>query len=203
MTRHKAEGGGLKTAVLARLRRSICASVPLRSIWQTYLLFFSRWLSVLGLPLSAHAAEGVRPAYIQPPPAVSSGNIMQTIFSLLLVLAAIGLVAWLFKRVNVAQRGSVNLLKVVGSVAIGQRERAVLLEAGDTWLVIGVGPGQIRTLHTLPMPDSMVQSKAASGVQSAALPANASPANFSALLSSALGALSSRTSRTSGKHDAR
>lgn len=98
---------------------------------------------------SVYAAEVTRPAYAPPPPAVSSGSIMQIIFSLLLVLAAIVLVAWLLKRMNVAQQGSVHLLKVLGGVSIGQRERIVLVEVKDTWLVIGVGPGQIRTLHTL------------------------------------------------------
>jgi flagellar protein FliO/FliZ len=26
----------------------------------------------------------------------------------------------------------------------------VLVEVGDTWIVVGLVPGQIRTLHTLP-----------------------------------------------------
>jgi len=98
----------------------------------------------------AFAAEGARPAYTPQPPAVSSGSIVQIIFSLLLVLAAILLVAWLLKRMNVAQQSTGNMLKVLGGVAIGQRERVVLIEVNDTWLVVGVGPGQIRTLHTLP-----------------------------------------------------
>ena len=98
---------------------------------------------------AAMALEGTRPAYTPPPVAVNSSSIAQIIFSLLLVLAAIVAVGWLLKRMNVAQQGTGNLLKVVGSVAVGQRERVVLVEIDDTWLVIGVGPGQIRTLHTL------------------------------------------------------
>lgn len=101
----------------------------------------------------ALAIEGTRPAYIPPPPVVSSGGMVQIIFSLLLVLAAIAVVAWVLKRMNVARQGSGTLLKVVGGVAIGQRERIVLVELNDTWLVIGVGPGQIRTLYTLQRPD--------------------------------------------------
>ena len=97
---------------------------------------------------TAHATEGTRPAYTPPPPAVSSGSIAQIIFSLLLVLAAVVLVAWLLKRMNVAQHGTGNLLKILGGVSIGQRERIVLVEINDTCLVIGIGPGQIRTLHT-------------------------------------------------------
>ena len=106
--------------------------------------------SLLLLASSAvQALEGTRPAYIPPPVTVNTESVMQMIFSLLLVLAAILAVSWLFKRMNLAQQGTGNLLKVIGSVAIGQRERAVLIEINDTWLVVGVGPGQIRTLHTL------------------------------------------------------
>lgn len=98
---------------------------------------------------AAAAIEAVRPAITPPPAAVSSGNIVQIISSLLLVLVAILTVAWLLKRMNLAQQGTGNLLKVIGSVAVGQRERVVLVEVNDTWLLIGVGPGQIRTLHTM------------------------------------------------------
>ena len=40
-------------------------------------------------------------------------------------------------------------MKIVGGVALGPRERIVLLEVGEEWLVIGVVPGQIRTLHRM------------------------------------------------------
>lgn len=103
---------------------------------------------LLAVPVLA-TAELARPAFAPPPPAISSGNMVQIIFSLLLVLAAIVLVAWLLKRLNATKLGSGNQLKVLGGVAIGQRERIVLVEVSDTWLVVGVGPGQIRTLHTL------------------------------------------------------
>jgi len=130
---------------------------------------------------SAYAAEVTRPAYIPPPPAVSSGSIMQIIFSLLLVLAAILLVAWLLKRMNVVQQGSGHQLKVLGGVSIGQRERIVLVEIKDTWLVIGVGPGQIRTLHTLQKTDDMIhEEEPPSGYP---LPAES---KFASLLSSVL-----------------
>lgn len=107
---------------------------------------------MLATPALAFAMDGTRPAYVPPPPAVSSGSIVQIILSLLLVLAAIVLVAWLLKRMNLAQQGTAGHLKVIGGVAIGQRERVVLVEIDETWLVVGVGPGQIRTLHTLPKP---------------------------------------------------
>lgn len=113
--------------------------------------------SLLSIPAVASAVEGMRPAYTPPPSAVSSGSIVQIIFSLLLVLAAIVLVAWLLKRMNVVRQGSGNLLKVLGGISIGQRERIVLVEVQNTWLVVGVGSGQIRTLHTLDRPNINAQ----------------------------------------------
>ena len=137
-------------------------------------------LSSVLCPLSSVAET--RPTYAPPPPAVSSGSIVQIIFSLLLVLAAIVLVAWLLKRMNVVQQGQGNLLKVLGGTSIGQRERIVLVEVKDTWLVVGVGPGQIRTLHTLDRPENLAQQPNC----------NQSPAEknrFAAILGHALGQL--------------
>ncbi|MFA5371068.1 MAG: flagellar biosynthetic protein FliO [Sideroxydans sp.] len=98
----------------------------------------------------AIAADAVRTPYVPPPAPVSSGNVVQVIVSLLLVLAAVLVVAWLLKRINLPQQGQGNLLKVISGVAVGQRERVVLVEVNDTWLVVGVAPGQVRALHTLP-----------------------------------------------------
>lgn len=74
----------------------------------------------------------------------------QIIFSLLLVLAVFVLAVLLLKRINLPRQGAGNLLKVVSGVAVGQRERIMLVEVNDTWLVVGVAPGQVRTLHTMP-----------------------------------------------------
>lgn len=107
-------------------------------------------IAALYSPLLA-VAETARPAYVPPPPsAVSSGGVFQIIFSLLLVLAAVVAVAWIMKRINLPQHGAASLLKVISGVAVGPRERVVLMEVNDTWLIVGVAPGQVRTLHTMP-----------------------------------------------------
>ncbi len=133
-------------------KRHVCMNGAAQPLQRPHPLSFVLCLlsSVLCPLAPAHAAEGIRTAYTPPPPAVSSGSILQILFSLLLVLAAVVLVAWLLKRMNITQQGSGHLLRVIGGVSIGQRERIVLVEIKDTWLVVGVGPGQIRTLHTLP-----------------------------------------------------
>lgn len=127
--------------------------------------------------LASSAASALEGAAYTPPPAVSTGSLVQITFSLLMVLACIVAVAWLLRRMNIAQQGTGNLLKVIGSVAIGQRERIVLIEVNETWLLVGVGPGQIRTLH---------QMEKAEDWQSDAKPLSASDNKFAKMLSSIL-----------------
>ena len=102
-------------------------------------------------PPLALAVDAAHPAYVPPPAAaVSPGSVLQVVLSLLLVLAAVVLVGWLLKRINLPHQGAGNALKVVSGIAVGQRERIVLVEVNDTWLVVGVAPGQVNALHTMP-----------------------------------------------------
>lgn len=109
-----------------------------------------RWLALsLWMAGAATAAESARPAYV-PPSVMSLESVFQVVLSLLLVLGVVALVAWFLKRVQLPQQGAGRQLKVVSSLAIGQRERVVVVEIRNTWLVLGVAAGHVRTLHTLP-----------------------------------------------------
>ena len=44
-------------------------------------------------------------------------------------------------------------LKLVASRAVGAKERVVVLELEDTWLVLGVGGGKVTKLHERPAPE--------------------------------------------------
>jgi flagellar protein FliO/FliZ len=44
-------------------------------------------------------------------------------------------------------------LRIVGSTAVGNRERIVIVEVEDTWLVVGVGGGRITKLQERPAPE--------------------------------------------------
>lgn len=81
-----------------------------------------------------------------------SGNLLQTTFGLFIVLALIAVIAWVFKRFGNYQVGVQGKLKVIGGVSLSARERVVLLQVGDNQLLLGVAPGQIRTLHVLDKP---------------------------------------------------
>ena len=83
-------------------------------------------------------------------PGVSAGTMLQTLLGLLLVVGLLFLAAYLLRRMNGAHGFGNGPLKVIGGLVLGARERVVLVEIDDTWLIIGVVPGQIRTLHTMP-----------------------------------------------------
>jgi flagellar protein FliO/FliZ len=48
--------------------------------------------------------------------------------------------------------GAQGAVKVVGTTPVGTRERVVVVEVDNTWLLLGVGGGNVRLLHTLPRP---------------------------------------------------
>ena len=54
-------------------------------------------------------------------------------------------------------------MRVISGIALGPKERIVLVEVEDNWLVIGIVPGQIRTLHTLPKGMDANQAQAGDG----------------------------------------
>lgn len=72
-----------------------------------------------------------------------------TLILIFIILVILGC-AWLFRRFSGVAQGGSGLLKVVGSIGVGQRERVVIVSVGETWLVLGVASGQVRKLHDMP-----------------------------------------------------
>jgi len=72
---------------------------------------------------------------------------------LALVVAAIVILAWVLRRVQrgIAAAGS-SRLRVVASLALGPRERLVVVDAAGTQLLLGVTPAGISRLHELSDP---------------------------------------------------
>lgn len=85
----------------------------------------------------------------EPNPSYGAAGLLQAGLGLALVLALIFLCAWAVRRLGLHQSGGNRLLKVVSSVMVGQRERVVVVEIGDSWLVLGVAAGQVSALHTM------------------------------------------------------
>lgn len=51
------------------------------------------------------------------------------------------------------RKGKQRVLKTIDTQAVGSKERIAVMEVNDTWLVIGISPQGISTLHTMPRPD--------------------------------------------------
>lgn len=97
---------------------------------------------------------------VQPPvDPLSSGDTLigmaalgKTAAALALVIAIILLCTSLLKRWQQHRFDQGARLRIVGNTAVGSRERIVVVEVEDTWLVLGVCNGRISKLHERPAP---------------------------------------------------
>ncbi|QEM83822.1 flagellar biosynthetic protein FliO [Halomonas binhaiensis] len=73
----------------------------------------------------------------------------KTAFSLAVVVVLILTLAALLRRRNRSCQGTGARLRIVGSLPVGAKEKVVVMEVQDRWLVLGVGGSQITLLDTL------------------------------------------------------
>lgn len=110
----------------------------------------------LALPFSVLAAEPVMTAATAAVPAVSSGvagQLTQLVLGLLLVLGLIFFLAWLLRRVQQAgPAGKGQVIELIGSRALGPRDRLMLVQVGNEQILLGLSPGTITALHVLKEP---------------------------------------------------
>jgi len=111
------------------------------------------------------------PVHEVAPAAVGASGLLQAGFGMAMVVGLIFLCAWLARRFGLQRLGGGHLVKVVSSAAVGQRERVVVVEVADTWLVLGVTPSQVNTLHTLPAQAQTQPQQASAASASASTPA--------------------------------
>ena len=83
-------------------------------------------------------------------PTSTAGSLLRTILALVFVLALLIGLAWFMKRYGPKVMGGNNKMRVVSSLNLGGRERIVLVEVADQWIVVGASPGRINALATMP-----------------------------------------------------
>lgn len=69
------------------------------------------------------------------------------------VVLIIGL-GWLMKRVGHFPAAGKGMVRILGGVSLGPREKAVVIEAGNRKLLVGVAPGRVQTLCVLDSSDT-------------------------------------------------
>lgn len=83
----------------------------------------------------------------------TAASVLTVLLSLALILAGFVAVAW-FARRYLPGLGAQGVVKLVATTSVGPRERVVVVEVDGTWLLLGVGGGHVRLLHTQPKPAS-------------------------------------------------
>ena len=108
----------------------------------------------LVLPCSVLAAEPVANAAAAPVASSGvAGQLTQLVFGLLLVLGLIFFLAWLLRRVQQAgPAGKGQVIELIGSRALGPRDRLMLVQVGNEQILLGLSPGTITALHVLKEP---------------------------------------------------
>lgn len=97
------------------------------------------------------------PAWAAAPPVEGPSplwSLLQMLFGLAIVLAAIVGVAWLFRRFTMGggMLGRLQPARVVSGVMVGPHERVVIVELEGEWLVLGVTSRSVNLLKTLDKP---------------------------------------------------
>jgi flagellar protein FliO/FliZ len=93
------------------------------------------------------------PAFAAAAPAdIDAGGLLRVCLSLGVVIALILGAGWVLRRLQSGAVRSGGHLRAIESIAIGMKERVVLVQAGEKQLLIGVAPGNVRTLHVFDEP---------------------------------------------------
>jgi flagellar protein FliO/FliZ len=77
------------------------------------------------------------------------GDLLQMALSLVVVIAFILALTWVLGRLRGAPRSAAGSLGVLAEVAVGPKERIVLVKVGDAQALVGVGAGGVSSLQLL------------------------------------------------------
>lgn len=78
-----------------------------------------------------------------------TGELLRVVLSLAAVVVMILAVGWLTRRMQARVRPGGQRMRCVETLAVGMKERVLLLEVGDRQLVVGASPSGLRTLLVL------------------------------------------------------
>lgn len=86
------------------------------------------------------------------PSPTTFSSFVKMLLALAVVLAFLLGSLWLMKRLQLGQSAN-GLVRVVGAAAVGPRERVVVVQIEDRWLVVGVAPGRVERLGEMDRPE--------------------------------------------------
>lgn len=98
-------------------------------------------VSSLFMPIISVADE------ISPP--TQGTSLFQISLGLVVVIGFVVFMGWMVKKFNLQPLQSQAVAKIVGGVSVGQREKVIVVEIADQWIIVGVAPGRVNGLATI------------------------------------------------------
>ncbi|XAW89070.1 flagellar biosynthetic protein FliO [Vibrio sp. CDRSL-10 TSBA] len=89
-------------------------------------------------------------------------DLATTLGSLIFVIALILAMAWMLKRMRVPAFGQQKGLSVVRQLAVGTKERVMIVQAGEEQFLIGVTAQSVQLISKLDKPLQLQETEAAS-----------------------------------------
>ena len=153
-----------------------------------------RFIVLVGWALAQHSAAFAAeqpfaaPETAKAVSASAAGDLAQVTLSLMLVLAAVFAAAWVVRRLKNFGRPGAGAIQIVADIALGTKERAVLIQVGAQQLLIGVAPGRVNTLHVLTEPVRTDDAQRGGGADELSPSSSSSPRpDFKSILKRSLG----------------
>jgi len=104
----------------------------------------------LALVIAAAVAQAQAATTGAPAAPIEGPSFVPMALALVLVLGLLGAALWVLRRAGFAPRGGSSQLRLVTQLALGPRERVVIVEAGERWWLLGVSASGVTRLGSLP-----------------------------------------------------
>lgn len=76
-------------------------------------------------------------------------GVAQVVLSLVFILGLVVALAWMAQRLRLTPRSAAGVIRVLGDLPVGPKERVLLLQVGDRQALVGVGADGVRALSLL------------------------------------------------------
>ncbi len=96
-------------------------------------------------------------------PGVGGGDILGLGASVIIIVAIIVMLGWLYSRSRFVSGGANDVIDVVATRALGPKERLMVVEVADQQLLVGMTATGMQTLHVLDKPVHVSRKEVSQG----------------------------------------
>ena len=108
-------------------------------------------LSLMLLVPAARAAEAA-PEIREPVSILDTGSLLQMLLALGVIIVLIVGLSFAIRRFNMFTAGSSAHIRIVGGLALSNKDRLLLVQVGNEQLLISASPGRVSKVHEMREP---------------------------------------------------